>query len=192
MRAHRCRSGAYSTRLDGLRHRLADRLQPGGPDGHLPGRRVVRPADLVRRVAVAAVIRRWLVYWLVQLGMLAVIGAGLLWLGARPAMAQHCEPGAFGCDHQEGHERYRVWKNGQGGSCCNGHDCRPVRARQDTLGDWHVFIPEYRRWVPVPASAMLPPDKLGDGRSHLCSSDPLDARLPTLAIYCFSPGQVRG
>lgn len=78
-------------------------------------------------------------------------------------------------------------------SCCNGLDCRPVRARQDAYGDWSVvWIPEYREWVPVPASAMLPPDQFGDGRSHLCSSDPLDLRLPTMAIYCFSPALVKG
>ena len=108
------------------------------------------------------------------------------------ARGQDCAPGAFGCNHHQGHDQYKQWKSRNGGSCCSGHDCRPVRAKQDINGDWWAYIPEYRQWIIIPASAMLPPDKLGDGRSHLCSSDPLDSRLPFLAIYCFTPGQVRG
>jgi hypothetical protein len=49
------------------------------------------------------------------------------WL-ARDAFAQDCEYGTFGCFHHENHDAYKEWKTGQGGSCCNGKDCRPRTA----------------------------------------------------------------
>ena len=72
------------------------------------------------------------------------------------------------------------------GSCCNGDDCRPVRARVEDDGSWAVWIPEFRRWVPVPAFAVGEPDRFGDGRSHVCSTKPMPT-LPVFHIFCFSP-----
>ena len=98
-----------------------------------------------------------------------------------------CEYGAFGCGHAEQHHQYLEWKPTTGkGSCCNGEDCRPVRARVEDDGSWSVWIPEFRRWVPVPAFAVGEPDRFGDGRSHVCSTKPLPT-LPVFHIFCFSP-----
>lgn len=106
---------------------------------------------------------------------------------ASRSQAQDCEYGAFGCGHAEQHHQYQEWKPSTGkGSCCNGQDCRPVRARVEDDGSWSVWIPEFRRWVAVPAFAVGEPDRFGDGRSHLCSTRPLPA-LPVFHIFCFSP-----
>ena len=106
---------------------------------------------------------------------------------ASRSRAQDCEYGAFGCGHAEQHHQYQEWKPSTGkGSCCNGEDCRPVRARVEDDGSWSVWIPEFRRWVPVPAFAVGEPDRFGDGRSHICSTKPQPA-LPVFHIFCFSP-----
>jgi hypothetical protein len=103
------------------------------------------------------------------------------------AQAPDCEYGAFGCGHVEQHHQYQDWKPTTGkGSCCNGEDCRPVRARTEEDGSWSVWIPEFRRWVPVPAFAVGEPDRFGDGRSHVCSTKPL-MTIPVFHIFCFSP-----
>ena len=60
--------------------------------------------------------------------------------------AQDCEYGAFGCGHAEQHHQYLEWKPRTGkGSCCNGDDCRPVKARSEDDGSWSVWIPEFRQ-----------------------------------------------
>jgi hypothetical protein len=103
------------------------------------------------------------------------------------AQSQDCEYGAFGCGHTEQHHQYQDWKPRTGnGNCCNGEDCRPVRARQEDDGAWSVWIPEFRRWVPVPAYAVGDPDRFGDGHSHVCSTKPMPT-LPVFHIFCFSP-----
>lgn len=103
------------------------------------------------------------------------------------AQAQDCEYGAFGCGHAEQHHQYQDWKPTTGkGNCCNGEDCRPVRARTEEDGSWSVWIPEFRRWIPVPAFAVGEPDRFGDGRSHVCSTKPL-MTVPVFHIFCFSP-----
>lgn len=136
---------------------------------------------------------RWLeaALWYALLLSAGLALAGWLVTVPWPARAQDCQPGAFGCGHHQGHDIYKGWKSGKGVSCCSGQDCRPIRAKQDVNGGWHIYIPEFRQWWPVPASAMLPPDKFGDGRSHACTSDPLGPVVP-LAVFCFTPGQVRG
>jgi hypothetical protein len=45
-----------------------------------------------------------------------------------------------------------------------------VRARVEWDGSWSIYIPEFRRWLSVPAYAVGPPDKFNDGRSHVCLS----------------------
>jgi hypothetical protein len=108
---------------------------------------------------------------------------------ASPGRAQQpdCEYGAFGCGHAEQHHQYLDWKPSTGkGSCCNGDDCRPVKARSEDDGSWSVWIPEFRRWVPVPAFAVGEPDRFGDGRSHVCSTKPMPT-VPVFHIFCFSP-----
>lgn len=105
---------------------------------------------------------------------------------AMKARAQDCEMGAFGCGHAEQHQQYLQWKpKGGKGSCCNGDDCRPVRARVDDDGVWSVWIPEFRSWLQVPNYALGEPDRFGDGRSHVCSSKPLP--MMPFHIFCFSP-----
>lgn len=102
------------------------------------------------------------------------------------ARAQACEFGAFGCGHGEQHHEYKDWRMRNGASCCSGEDCRPVRAILEDDGTWSVYIPEFRRWVPVPAYAVGDPDRFGDGRNHVCSSKPV-VGMPGFHIYCFSP-----
>lgn len=122
------------------------------------------------------------------LAITAAACAGLaVWGVADIARADDCELGAFGCGHQEQHHQYQQWKPKSGkGSCCNGDDCRPVRARLEDDGSWSVWIPEFRRWLPVPAFAVGDPDRFGDGRSHVCSSKPAPPSQ-VFHIYCFSP-----
>lgn len=116
-----------------------------------------------------------------------LIAAGLMPALGNPARAQDCEFGAFGCGHAQQHRQYQEWKPRTGhGNCCNGEDCRPVRARTEDDGSWSVWIPEFRRWVPVPAYAVDEPDRFGDGRSHVCSTKPMPT-LPVFHIFCFSP-----
>lgn len=115
-----------------------------------------------------------------------VLIVGIAIAAIKKPRAQDCEYGAFGCGHQEQHHLYQGWKTKQNGSCCNGDDCRPVRARVEWDGSWSVWIPEFRRWVPVPAFAVGEPDRFGDGRSHVCSSRPV-VGLPVFHIHCFSP-----
>lgn len=128
-------------------------------------------------------LRAWCCYW----AALAMIFLGLLCLLAYAALAQDCEVGTFGCNHHENHDAYKGWTNRQGGSCCNGKDCRPVRAKQDLDGNWLIYIPELKTWLQVPPQALLPPDKLKDGRSHACTSLPGNPMMPVPVIYCFSP-----
>ena len=114
-----------------------------------------------------------------------------------PARAQDCETGTFGCGHHANHEQYKDWTNQAGMSCCNGQDCRPIRARPEGEGKWSIWIPEYRSWVPVPASAKLGADLLKDGRSHACTANPRVWReygrpAVELPVYCFTPAQVKG
>ena len=119
--------------------------------------------------------------------LVVLIASGLMPSSHSRAQVQDCEYGAFGCGHAEQHHQYQEWKPSTGkGSCCNGEDCRPVRARSEDDGSWSVWIPEFRRWMPVPAFAVGEPDRFGDGRSHVCSTKPLPA-LPVFHIFCFSP-----
>ena len=121
--------------------------------------------------------------------------AGLAWAGD----GDGCEYGAFGCGHAENHDLYKNWnerpiyRNGVPagrGSCCNGQDCRPVRANQDVNGNWKIWIPEWRDWVKVPPAAVGAPDRFHDGRSHACTSTPYPHRPGKyLVIYCFSPAE---
>jgi hypothetical protein len=105
----------------------------------------------------------------------------------RGAQAQDCELGEFGCGHAQQHREYEGWKpKSNNGNCCNGEDCRPVRARAEWDGSWSVWIPEFSRWLPVPDFAVGEPDRFGDGRSHVCSSRPMPPS-PTFHIFCFSP-----
>ena len=119
--------------------------------------------------------------------LVVLIASGMMPVSRSRAQVQDCEYGAFGCGHAEQHHQYQEWKPSTGkGSCCNGEDCRPVRARVEDDGSWSVWIPEFRRWVPVPAFAVGEPDRFGDGRSHVCSTKPLPT-LPVFHIFCFSP-----
>jgi hypothetical protein len=136
-----------------------------------------------RFVAVMTVIRALFV----RLALVVLIAVGVMPSAPERAQAQDCEYGAFGCGHAEQHHQYQEWKPTTGkGSCCNGEDCRPVKARVEDDGSWSVWIPEFRRWVPVPAFAVGEPDRFGDGRSHVCSTKPLPT-LPVFHIFCFSP-----
>lgn len=123
-----------------------------------------------------------------------LLGVAFTLLLMASAMAQEPEVGTFGLGHSENHEQYKEWSNKAGGSCCNGQDCRPVRARADMDGKWSIWIPELRTWVPVPERAMLEPDKLHDGRSHACTADPVTWKeygqpAEGLPVYCLSPAQ---
>ena len=81
------------------------------------------------------------------------------------------------------HDPYTDWKQpGSGASCCNGQDCRPVRAYVGEDGLWRAW--DGVRWLKVPADKLLPVDFAKDGRSHLCST--ADGH-----VYCFSPGVPR-
>lgn len=121
--------------------------------------------------------------------VMVVVLVALAW---RPASSQDCEVGSFGCGHEQMHPEYSDWKQkGSEASCCHNTDCRPVRARATFDGVWQIYIPEFRRWVDVPASAMQEPDRFHDGRSHACTADPtnwlLYSRGAPLPVYCFSP-----
>jgi hypothetical protein len=82
------------------------------------------------------------------------------------------------------HGPYTDWKiPGTSASCCNDEDCHPTRARQDENGDWEAL--HKGEWLKIPRDKILPQDKAGDGRSHICAS-------PMGYVFCFTAGQVRG
>ena len=116
--------------------------------------------------------------------------------GLAAARDDACDYGAFGCGHAQYHELYKNWNarpvpgSSGKGNCCNGQDCRPVRADQDATGNWSIWIPEWHDWVKVPPAAVDTPDRFHDGRSHACTSTPYrDRPGKYLVIYCFSPAQ---
>ena len=116
--------------------------------------------------------RRWRLYWLFQAGMLAVIAAGLVWLGmatARPAWS---------------HDPYTHWRqpDNPAASCCHGDDCRPTRAYMGEDGRWRAW--DGLGWVIVPPGRVLPTDLAGDGRNHLCER--------AGRVLCFSPTMPKG
>lgn len=112
---------------------------------------------------------RWLVYWLVQAGMLVLIAAGLLWLATRAAWS---------------HDPYSHWRqpDAPAVSCCHGIDCRPTRAYMGEDGLWRAW--DGLGWAVVPAGKVLPTDLAGDGRSHLCER--------AGRVLCFSPTSPKG
>ena len=82
------------------------------------------------------------------------------------------------------HDIYSGWKTDKGVGCCNGSDCRPVRALQDYDGSWVAVVDG--RLVPVPPSQLLK-IRSPDGRSHWCGKKIND----TWITFCFVPGEVR-
>ncbi len=117
-----------------------------------------------------------------------------IWM-ASSVRSQDCEVGTFGCGHSDQHQ-YLNWKQEESKtSCCHNEDCRPVRARLEDLG-WQVWIPEYRMWIDVPRYAIQKPNIFGDGRSHICTADPVNWKRfmqpeDSLPIYCFSPTDIK-
>lgn len=109
-----------------------------------------------------------------------------------------CVAGSFGCGHAQMHPQYKDWQQKNGGSCCNNQDCRPIRAKQDWNGNWEIYIPEAKTWIPVPQNALQQPDLFHDGRSHACTANPASyvgdsgyGGIYSLPIYCFSPAQLK-
>lgn len=108
--------------------------------------------------------------------------------------AQDCQEGAYGCGHQENHQQYKAWHRDSstdaygtshpGMSCCDEGDCRPTRAFLGDDGLWRAW--DGIGWVKILPEALLKPDILGDGRSHLCAPRRNAASEPFPA-YCFSP-----
>ena len=100
-------------------------------------------------------INRYFIAMLIVLALLAVIGRA------------------------DAHDIYSDWQRPDvGGSCCNAADCRPTRAFLGDDGRWRAW--DGRGWLVVPPSKLLPTDKAGDGRSHLCAA-------PDGRVFCFSP-----
>ena len=128
---------------------------------------------------------RMIRHLLVGLGVSAL---GLLLLGVAicKAWGQDCREGDFGCQHQQYHHEYKTWRASDGGSCCNDSECRPTRARptESSPSGWEAWVEG--AWRQVPLRALLPPDRLKDGRSHVCSP----AYNPDV-IYCFSPAHMK-
>ena len=82
----------------------------------------------------------------IRLALVVLVAAGVMPASPSRAQPQDCEYGAFGCGHAEQHHQYLEWKPSTGkGSCCNGDDCRPVKARSEDDGSWSVWIPEFRQ-----------------------------------------------
>lgn len=115
-----------------------------------------------------------------------VMWVAVIMLRDNRAHGQDCELGAWGCQHHENHGEYQGWRAKNGGGCCNGEDCRPVRARPDGDGGWSIWVPEFREWLPVPDYAVGAPDKFKDGRSHACTSKPGKSWPSAFHIFCFS------
>lgn len=80
-----------------------------------------------------------------------------------------------------GHDPYSSWQDRRGFSCCNEHDCAPVRADYTPAG-WQVWMEG--RWIPVPPDAVLNIPS-PDGRSHACMTP------GALQPRCFVPGEPR-
>lgn len=145
---------------------------------------------MIRRYA------RWLLLNLFWVFLAFGLAFALMGFAVGRATAQEPEVGTFGYQHMQNHEQYKEWHNSSGMSCCNGQDCRPIRARPEGDDKWSIWIPEFKQWVPVPASAELKPDILHDGRSHACTADPhawleYGQDPKKLPIYCFSHAEAK-
>lgn len=116
-----------------------------------------------------------------------------------PAAAddEKCVPGSYGCGHRENHEQYMKWhrevpdSSGHRMHCCKEGDCRPTRATKgnpyrpgEDEDSWYAWTGS--RWTKVPPEAMLKPDILNDGRSHVCAPE------GEWTVYCFSPTGSKG
>lgn len=119
------------------------------------------------------------------IGTMAVLAIAFSVAKCGEARGQDCREGDFGCGHMQNHEQYKTWRGNDGASCCNESECRPTRARQNDDGSWSAWVEG--AWRRVPPRALLEPDRLKDGRSHVCSP----AYNPDV-IYCFSPAQPKG
>lgn len=117
-----------------------------------------------------------MLWWI--FGILAVLSFGAWNVGsARDARA---------------HDIYQKWEqpvpswDGSRASCCHNQDCHPTRAYVDpTTQKWMAWDRGQGRYREIPESALLPTDKAGDGRNHVCIS-------PGGVILCFSPTSPRG
>jgi hypothetical protein len=91
------------------------------------------------------------------------------------------QSGNHGDGHAELHHIYKDWRTpgNPAVSCCHDEDCRPTRAKRDENGNWLAWTG--RKWLTVPSRALMPPDMVGDGRSHICERQDY--------IYCFTPSE---
>lgn len=88
--------------------------------------------------------------------------------------------GLFIGRYARAHDGYSDWTmpNNPTLSCCHDTDCRVTRAYVGDDGFWRAYV--RGEWISIPFAALLPTDKAGGGRSHICERDG--------RVYCFSPG----
>lgn len=117
--------------------------------------------------------------------------AALIFLMMLPAPS-YSQSGNRNDGHSAHHDVYEKWTvpGTRGMSCCSARvekedgsvtgDCRPGRARQDSVGDWEAYVDGAR--LPVPRDKVLK-EQSPDGRSHFCGIGGF--------TFCFVPGEVR-
>lgn len=106
-----------------------------------------------------------------------------------------CVMGEFLCHHAEYHSWYTTWHNDNGGSCCNGKDCRPARFRESRDGDggWEWYFPEGNRWIAVPQNARRSRQEGDPDHGHICTSPPIwngNGNYYDPTVYCYTIPQL--
>lgn len=101
--------------------------------------------------------------------------------------------GMFGEGHAENHMHYDGMTNKQGGSCCNGGDCRPTTARWNAkAGRWEALV--QGAWQRIENENLILDDAwlehIGHPRwdqlSHVCAAERPQSN-GTYTVYCLLP-----
>jgi hypothetical protein len=74
-------------------------------------------------------------------------------------------------------------------SCCNGHDCKPVRAYYGEDEFWHIYVEEYNDWFIVPTS-QIRKEPTPDLSCHACYGKGMGMG-PRINVFCFFPCGVK-
>jgi hypothetical protein len=118
--------------------------------------------------------RRFLSFGLDAVAFVGIIALGLF-------------AGMFMTPKAHAHEPYTAWSQpDNGGSCCNGMDCKISRAYYNGVQWMAEFEGEF---IPVPPQKVLDPAKVEnpDGNAHLCA-ERFGGRV---VVYCFRNPEVR-
>lgn len=122
--------------------------------------------------------------WLLVLASVAFV----LPASAQDGLRSNRPMGFFGEGHEANHGHYRNLYNADGGSCCDGNDCRPSQARWNGT-TWDIMVNgEWRTMSPLANGKVLTPEVFAaqgrqrwDSQAHVCTN------FSGTTIYCIIP-----